>query len=119
MDVKVIFVGNCGVGKSSIISYLCTNTFIPCESTIAMDSMRLNIIGDKNEHALLTLWDTAGQEKYRSISRAYFKNAKFIIFVYSATDAQSFLDLQKWISEAAPYSSLKEVVIAIVANKID
>ena len=72
---------------------------------------------DKNLYAKLIIHDTAGQEKYRSMTRSYYKNAKGIILVFDLTNENSFLKLNKWITEIS--ENTEDVVIILVGNKAD
>ena len=72
---------------------------------------------DKNLYAKLIIHDTAGQEKYRSLTRSYYKNAKGIIVVFDLTNENSFLKLNKWINEIC--ENTEDVVIFLVGNKAD
>jgi Ras-related protein Rab-1A len=64
------------------------------------------------------MWDTAGQEKFKTIVGAYYKGAHGIILVYDITDRQSFKDIQNWIDEADKHSR-ENVVKILVGNKKD
>jgi Ras-related protein Rab-1A len=64
------------------------------------------------------MWDTAGQEKFKTIVSAYYKGAHGIILVYDITDRQSFKDVQNWIDEAEKYSREGAVKI-LLGNKKD
>ena len=66
----------------------------------------------------LQMWDTAGQEKFKTIVGAYYKGAHGIILVYDITDRQSFKEIQNWIDEADKYSR-ENVVKILVGNKKD
>eukprot|EP01016_Furgasonia_blochmanni_P039807 TRINITY_DN499_c0_g1_i2.p3 TRINITY_DN499_c0_g1~~TRINITY_DN499_c0_g1_i2.p3 ORF type:complete len:174 (-),score=38.82 TRINITY_DN499_c0_g1_i2:125-646(-) len=64
------------------------------------------------------MWDTAGQESFKSIVRSFFRNAAAVILVYSVTDLQSFENLQGWLAEAKEYSN-PNLVIVLVGNQCD
>ncbi len=64
------------------------------------------------------MWDTAGQEKFKTIVSAYYKGAHGIILVYDITDKRSFQDLQNWLDESEKYSK-ENVVRILVGNKKD
>ncbi len=66
----------------------------------------------------LQIWDTAGQEKYRSIAKIYYKDAKIAILVYDVNDRQSLSHLQSWGEDLMNHSS-KDIILAVVGNKID
>lgn len=66
----------------------------------------------------LQLWDTTGQERYRSIAKIYYRDAKIAILVYDVGDPQSFISLQSWAEEVVNESP-KNLILAIVGNKTD
>ena len=83
---KIITLGNSGVGKTSIIKRYVFNQFD--QSAISSIGVIFSfkdvlIEGDKNKKVKLKLIDTAGEEKYRSLSKTYYKNAEAVLFVYS------------------------------------
>ena len=66
----------------------------------------------------LQMWDTAGQEKFKTIVSAYYKGAQGIIFVFDLCDRKSFQDVQGWMAEAEKFSNGKAIKI-LVGNKCD
>jgi small GTP-binding protein len=115
---RVILIGDSGVGKTSLIIRGTTDTFCTTASpTIGagVTPMKVNLKGvDYNFH----LWDTAGQEIYRSIVPLYFKNAVCAILVFSLDDVKSFANLPSWIDTLRANSD-REVPIVVVGNKTD
>lgn len=67
----------------------------------------------------LQIWDTAGEEKFRSITPMYYKNASAIIIVYDITTLQTFQSLSKWVEEIDKNLNREDITIAVVAHKID
>ena len=116
--VKILLVGDLGVGKSSLMvrasegTY--TDTFIP---TIGVDFKSKTItVGDKIVKT--QIWDTAGQEKFWSLSPAYYKGAHVVILTFDVTDDKSFNNLTKWYEEATK-SAPPEVKFLVIGNKTD
>lgn len=79
-----------------------------------------------NQNIKITLWDTAGQEKYKSLSKVYYKGSSGVLIVYDVTDPQSYLDVESWMRLASNFSltldenlNLNEVVLMVVGNKVD
>ena len=108
-----------GVGKSSLISQYIKKEFpesplptIAIEFTTKIIKMRN---GDKIK---MQIWDTAGQEKYKSITSHHYKKAVGALLVYDVTRRISFDDCIKWYTELKNYTD-KECIICIVGNKID
>ena len=99
---KVVLIGESGVGKTSIISRYISNTF----SSVLMATPGANFttktvfLNDFNQSIKYEIWDTAGQEKYRSLAKVFYKNAAVCILVYDITRRASFDELKKyWITE--------------------
>ena len=89
-------VGNSGVGKTSIINRYYLNEFlsyVDSKSTMNFIQKNVSIIG---RNLTLNIWDTGGQEKYRSCNKLFVKNSNIVIFVYDITTQKSFTDLGFW-----------------------
>ena len=114
--VKIIIVGEHNVGKTNIIS-----RFADDESnnkvTIGIDYYNYNL-EYKNKIFQLTLWDTAGQEKFRAIIKDYYINCSFAIIVYDITDKNSFESVGQWVKDCKTYGN-KNIHIVLVGNKTD
>ena len=81
--VKVIVLGDSGVGKSNLISRLCQDSFSDCyTATIGVD-FKLKTIVHAGVRYRMQIWDTAGQERFHTLTPAYFKNANGILLLYS------------------------------------
>ena len=119
---KIITLGNSGVGKTSIINRFLTNIFDNNSmTTIGLDfSLKKLMLKDGSE-INISLIDTGGQEKYRSLSTSYFKNVDGILFVFSLNNKDSFDELKNWIENFNEYNTLDKKNIAkyIVGNKCD
>ena len=105
---KVVFIGESGVGKTSIISRYITNSFkSEMVSTLGANFVTKNVImEDENQSIKFEIWDTAGQEKYRSLAKVFYKNAAVCILVYEITRRASFEELKKyWIGEVISNAS--------------
>ncbi|CAM9786397.1 unnamed protein product [Choristocarpus tenellus] len=117
-EVKVVLLGDTGVGKSSLVLRFVTNNFKPySESTIGASFMSKMIMID-NTPIKFQIWDTAGQEKYHSLAPMYYRGASAAIVVYDITKAHSFETLKDWINELQAQGP-KDMAIAIAGNKKD
>ena len=118
-EIKVIFLGSVGVGKTSLIARYKTHKFIEnITSTFGPNFMTINKT-IKNKKYIINLWDTAGQEKYHSLTQAFTKNAKVVVLVYSITDKKSFNDLDSWLKSVIEENGEKGYTLGIAANKSD
>ena len=115
---RVIFIGDSGVGKTSLIARGATDSFNDMTNPTvgaAVTTMKIVVDGkEQNFH----IWDTAGQEIYRSIVPLYFKLAVCAIVVFGFDDIQSFHSLNSWI-DMLQSNSEYDVPVVIVGNKYD
>mmetsp|Transcript_113317 Transcript_113317/g.315153 ORF Transcript_113317/g.315153 Transcript_113317/m.315153 type:complete len:209 (-) Transcript_113317:416-1042(-) len=117
-EVKVVLLGDTGVGKSSLVLRFVTNNFKPySESTIGASFMAKMIMVDKVP-IKYQIWDTAGQEKYHSLAPMYYRGAAAAIVVYDITRKASFSTLKNWVRELKQLGP-ENIVIAIAGNKSD
>lgn len=115
---KFLLVGNSSVGKTCIVRRLCHNDFDEGSApTIGVDFLAHTMEIDDTV-VTLHIWDTAGQEKYQDMGKAYYRNAMGVLLIFSLTDHGSFEDLSKWQEQVIRYCSPKTPII-IVGNKGD
>ena len=102
IQCKVVLIGESGVGKTGIINRYISNTFsnVLTATPGASFTSKTVFLKDYNQSIKFEIWDTAGQEKYRSLAKVFYKNAAVCILVYDITRKESFDELQKyWINE--------------------
>ncbi|CBN79787.1 Rab22, RAB family GTPase [Ectocarpus siliculosus] len=117
-EVKVVLLGDTGVGKSSLVHRFVTNNFKPySESTIGASFMSKMIMVDGSPMKF-QIWDTAGQEKYHSLAPMYYRGAGAAIVVYDITKMHSFRTLKEWINELQAQGP-QDIAIAVAGNKRD
>ena len=115
---KLIFLGDQNVGKSSILNRFMSDTFTEeYQATIGLDFQSKNVQID-NQDIHLLLYDTAGQEKFRSLIPMYTRDANIILLVYDICSKESFLHLSDWLKDLTNIN-MNEVIFALVGNKID
>jgi Ras-related protein Rab-22 len=117
-DIKVVLLGDSGVGKSSLVLRFVTDTFKPYSDSTIGASYMTKLINFENKAYKYMIWDTAGQEKYHSLASMYYRNTQVAIIVYDITQKQTFLTVKKWIKELQQKGP-PDVLIAIVGNKQD
>jgi len=117
-EVKLVLLGEAGVGKSSLVLRFVANHFKAySESTIGAAFMSKTLVVD-DQAIKFQIWDTAGQEKYHSLAPMYYRGASAAIVVYDITRATSFKTLQNWVTELRSLGP-ENIVIAIAGNKCD
>ena len=115
---KLIFLGDQNVGKSSILNRFLNDTFVEeYQATIGLDFQSKNV-QIENQDIHLLLYDTAGQEKFRSLIPMYTRDANIILLVYDITNKESFNNLSLWLKDLTNIN-FDEVIFFIVGNKID
>ena len=118
--LKIILIGDSGVGKTSLLSRYMDEPFIPNKPcTINADFKIKSIKIDQLTSAQITIWDTCGQEKYRAMTKQYFKDAHGIILMFDVCDKRSFADLNIWLEEIKKNMPKDDVSIVLCGNKID
>lgn len=118
LKFKLIVVGDQSTGKSCILNRFANEIFEEnYQATIGLDfqSKTVNI---KGHDIRLVLYDTAGQEKFRSLIPMYIREAQIILLVYDVTNKESFDSIPKWFSEVLDVKN-DEAVFALIGNKID
>jgi len=117
-QIKIILLGNTGVGKTAIITQFDQNTYNnKLISTYAPNFIKKEL-KIKNQIVKVHVWDTAGQEKFNSVSKLFVKNAKIIILVYDITNKRSFEGLDYW-HNFIKHDLVQDVVIGLAGNKVD
>lgn len=115
---KVASLGNCGVGKSTLIAYLSQGEFRHCTATVGVDFVTKTLtVGD--ERVVFQLWDTAGQEKFHSVTMAHYRRADAFIIVYDVTNAKSFKDVLSWVNIIKAAIRDDSPVIMLIGNQCD
>jgi small GTP-binding protein len=116
--VKILLLGDTGVGKSSLMFRFSEGEFKSgLIGTAGVDYKMKNIeLGGKS--IKIQIWDTAGQERYRTLTKAYYRGAAGIILVYDVTDPVSFNNVQYWLKKIKKHGD-ENVEIILMGNKID
>lgn len=116
---KFILVGSVAVGKSCLLLQFTDQRFRPShESTIGVD-FGTNTIRVRNKRVKVQIWDTAGQEYFKAITRAYFREAAAALIVYDVNNRESFDDVKVWLENVRSSATNRSLVITLVGNKCD
>lgn len=118
LNFKIIVIGNIGVGKSCLSLKATKGIFLEeYISTIGFEFYCFNVKVD-DKIIKLQIWDTCGQEAYRSLIKNFYRNASLAIIVYSVEDSQSFFDIDIWLKQIKTYGT-SSCKIFLIGNKID
>jgi len=113
---KIIFIGDAGVGKTTIISRIMDNPFNEVyEPSIGVDFMS-KIIKYRGQNIKLQIWDTAGQEKYKGLIPSYVRNSSIVFLIYDISVKSSFDNIPNWITFIR---SIENTTLVLCGNKID
>ena len=117
--IKIILIGESEVGKTCLMTQFIKSKFenelIP---TIASDKV-IKQYEINNKKLTLELWDTVGQEKYRSVNKIFMKKTQIGLIVYDITNRKSFQNLNYWLETLKNSNKDSKVIIGILANKSD
>ena len=117
-SLKFIIIGSSGVGKTALLKRLVEDSFNDeSQSTIGVE-FDSTIIQVDDRQVKLQIWDTAGQERFRSIAKAYFRNAVGVLLVYDITERKTFDDLSTWLNDVRALCD-PNVVVQMIGNKAD
>ena len=116
--LKFIIIGDAAVGKSNLLVRYTSGQFKEeYQLTIGVEFGSNNVIISDNTYRI-QIWDTAGQENFRSITRSYYKNTACAIIVYEISNKKSFENISSWIEECKN-TAPKSILMVLVGNKCD
>ena len=116
--LKFIIIGDAAVGKSNLLVRYTSEQFKEeYQLTIGVEFGSNNVIIGDNTYRI-QIWDTAGQENFRSITRSYYKNTACAIIVYEISNKKSFENISSWIEECKN-TAPKSILMVLVGNKCD
>ncbi|OTA61160.1 ras-domain-containing protein [Hypoxylon sp. EC38] len=117
--LKVLIIGPSGAGKSALLLRYCDDQFDPesTTATIGID-FKMKKLAVRGKAYRLNIFDTAGQERFRTLSTSYYRGAHGVILVYDITSRKSFLGMEKWVDEARSNAS-PDAVLYLVGSKLD
>ena len=118
-SIKVVLLGNSGVGKTCITNRYINDEFNKDSESTNGASYQQKMVTIGNKTVQLDLWDTAGQEKYRSFGKLFYKNAYIIIFVYDITVKETFNAIKEVWYDEVKKNGEKYTIFALVGNKSD
>jgi Ras-related protein Rab-6A len=117
---KVVIIGDTGVGKTALMNRFLFDKFDPESMPTLGAQSKPRIVEVPGEGQIkLTLWDTAGQEKFKSLTRMYFQDAEAALIVYDTTFQESFESAAKWVEDLKANANVPDILIALVGNKSD
>jgi len=116
--IKLLLIGDSGVGKSCLLLRFSDDSFIPSFITTIGIDFKIRTIELEGKRIKLQIWDTAGQERFRTITTAYYRGAMGILLVYDVTDEKSFGNIRNWIRNIEQHAT-ESVNKMLIGNKCD
>ncbi|KAM3582923.1 GTP-binding protein [Umbelopsis sp. WA50703] len=116
--IKLLLIGDSGVGKSCLLLRFSDDSFTPSFITTIGIDFKIRTIELDGKRIKLQIWDTAGQERFRTITTAYYRGAMGILLVYDVTDERSFGNVRTWFSNIEQHAS-EGVNKILIGNKCD
>jgi len=116
--LKLLLIGDSGVGKSCLLLRFSDDSFTPSFITTIGIDFKIRTIELDGKRIKLQIWDTAGQERFRTITTAYYRGAMGILLVYDVTDERSFKNIRNWFSNIEQHAS-EGVNKILIGNKCD
>nr|CAB3465594.1 unnamed protein product [Digitaria exilis] len=118
ISFKLVLLGDGRVGKTSLVLRYVNNIFSDKQEATVQASYLTKRLAVEGVPITLSIWDTAGQEKFHALGPIYYRDADAALLVYDITDSDTFLRVTKWVKELKQMAS-KDIVMAIAANKSD
>jgi|JI6StandDraft_1071083.scaffolds.fasta_scaffold09087_8 Ras-related protein Rab-2A len=115
---KFILVGDTAVGKTSILSRFLKGTFNRQNDITIGVEFGERTISVNNQTIKLQVWDTAGQEDFRSMTRQYYRSAAAALLVYDCTRPETFKNIIRWVEDVRSNGN-RSVILVLICNKID
>jgi len=119
-EIKICLLGDVSVGKTSIASRFCKNTFNENYiNTIGGAYQQQNIVLNNGAKMKLHIWDTSGQDRFRSMTNLYYRDAQVAILTYDVTNEQSLESLNYWLQELNDKVDQDNMLLCLAGNKND
>ena len=120
IEAKIVLLGDVSVGKTSIASRYCKNSFNDHHiNTIGGAYQQQKVVLPNGSMVKLHIWDTSGQERFRAMTNLYYRDAQVAILTYDITNEQSFSSIDFWIKELKYKVENENMILCLVGNKCD
>lgn len=118
--VKILLLGDSAVGKSSLLTQYCDQDFsLGHMPTIGIEYKQKVLNLNNNKTVKIQLWDTAGHERFRTITPVYYRNVDGVLLIFDITQSSTFEAINFWINELNEKADVDKIEMMLVGNKID
>ena len=120
LEAKIVLLGDVSVGKTSIASRYCKNSFNEHHiNTIGGAYQQQKVVLSNGAMIKLHIWDTSGQERFRAMTNLYYRDAQVAILTYDITNESTFASIDFWIQELKYKVENENMILCLVGNKCD
>ena len=120
LEIKICLLGDVSVGKTSIASRFCKNSFNENYiNTIGGAYQQQNVVLNNGTKMKLHIWDTSGQDRFRSMTNLYYRDAQVAILTYDVTNESSLESLNYWLNELNDKVEVDNMLLCLAGNKTD
>ena len=120
LEAKIVLLGDVNVGKTSIASRYCKNSFNEHHiNTIGGAYQQQKVVLENGAMIKLHIWDTSGQERFRAMTNLYYRDAQVALLTYDITNESSFTSIDFWIKELKYKVENENMILCLVGNKCD
>jgi len=120
IEAKIVLLGDVSVGKTSIASRYCKNSFNEHHiNTIGGAYQQQKVVLNNGAMIKLHIWDTSGQERFRAMTNLYYRDAQVAILTYDIKNEASFTSIEFWIQELKYKVENENMILCLVGNKCD
>ena len=117
--LKILLLGNGTVGKTSLINRYLKNVYNPVYLTTIVIDQSIKFLSVNNKHIKLSIWDTAGQEQFRTIAKSFYNKTDAVILCFDLTEKESLDSISYWIEQLCNKIELNKIGLVLVGTKLD
>lgn len=118
-ELKVVLIGDASVGKTSILNRYITGSHTSNISPTLGAAFTTKLVELDGENVKLQIWDTSGEERYRSMAPLYYRGAAVVVLVFDITNEESYKDVDHWLEALRQHLNINNTLIVLVGNKLD